>query len=120
MIIFPVVWFTLFISCWQDLYANVATTMFQVIGERATKVLSALAPSTLKIKVVAPQEQNIQCGSVHLVSDCSVFERVQVVFHRHNVCGSIWLRTLDPECFAALRSCAHSLCVSLPAYGHAP
>jgi len=47
--------------------------MFQVIGERVTKVLSALAPSTLKIKVVAPQEQNIQCGLVHLVSDCRVF-----------------------------------------------
>ena len=34
--------FPLFISCWQDLYANVVllvgTTMFQVIGERVTKV----------------------------------------------------------------------------------
>ena len=49
--------------------------------------------------------ESIQCGLVHLVSVRRVFERVQVVFHRHNVCGSIWLRNL--------------LCVLL-AYGHAP
>ena len=56
-IIFPVVLFSLFISCCQDLHANVVfsvgTTMFQGIGERMTKDLTALAPSTLKIKVVA-------------------------------------------------------------------
>merc|ERR1711998_186887 len=45
----------------RDLYANVVlsggTTMFQGIGERMTKELTALAPSTMKIKVVAPPER---------------------------------------------------------------
>ena len=31
--------------------------MFQGIGERMTKELTALAPSTMKIKVVAPPER---------------------------------------------------------------
>ena len=33
------------------------TTMFAGIGERMTKELTALAPSTMKIKVVAPPER---------------------------------------------------------------
>merc|ERR1711966_261569 len=45
----------------KDLYANIVlsggTTMYQGIGERMTKELSALAPSTMKIKVVAPPER---------------------------------------------------------------
>ncbi|CAE7938194.1 ACT1, partial [Symbiodinium necroappetens] len=45
----------------KDLYSNVVlsggTTMFQGIGERMTKELTALAPSTMKIKVVAPPER---------------------------------------------------------------
>merc|ERR1739846_301963 len=51
----------------KDLYANVVlsggTTMFAGIGERMTKELTALAPSTMKIKVVAPQSASTQCGS---------------------------------------------------------
>merc|ERR1712151_962055 len=42
----------------KDLYSNIVlsggTTMFQGIGERMTKELTALAPSTMKIKVVPP------------------------------------------------------------------
>merc|ERR1712066_420964 len=42
----------------RDLFSNVVlsggTTMFSGIGERMTKELTALAPSTMKIKVVAP------------------------------------------------------------------
>merc|ERR1719486_62421 len=45
----------------KDLYANVVlsggTTMFTGIGERMTKELTALAPSTMKVKVVAPPER---------------------------------------------------------------
>merc|ERR1711862_113292 len=45
----------------KDLYGNVVlsggTTMFPGIGERMTKELTALAPSTMKIKVVAPPER---------------------------------------------------------------
>merc|ERR1712178_519231 len=51
----------------KDLYANVVlsggTTMFAGIGERMTKELTALAPSTTKIKVVAPPERKYSCGS---------------------------------------------------------
>ena len=39
----------------KDLYANIVlsggSTMFQGIGERMTKELSALAPSTVRVKV---------------------------------------------------------------------
>ena len=63
--------FLLFISCFQDLHANVVllvgTTMFQGIGERMTKELTALAPSTLKIKVVAPPKRKY---SVWIGSSC--------------------------------------------------
>merc|ERR1711933_333697 len=45
----------------KDLYSNVVlsggTTMFQGMGERMTKELAALAPSTMRIKVVAPAER---------------------------------------------------------------
>merc|ERR1719159_2146714 len=45
----------------KDLYANVVlsggTTMFSGIGERMTKELTALAPSTMKIKVIAPPHE---------------------------------------------------------------
>ena len=45
----------------KDLYSNIVlsggTTMFAGIGERMTKELTALAPSTMKIKVVAPPER---------------------------------------------------------------
>jgi len=45
----------------KDMYANVVlsggTTMFPGIQERMTKELTALAPSTMRIKVVAPPER---------------------------------------------------------------
>lgn len=45
----------------KDLYANIVlsggTTMYPGIAERITKELTALAPSTMKIKVVAPPER---------------------------------------------------------------
>merc|ERR1711924_481436 len=51
----------------KDLYANVGlsggTMMFAGIGERMTKELTALAPSTMKIKVVAPPGGSTPCGS---------------------------------------------------------
>jgi actin beta/gamma 1 len=45
----------------KDLYANIVlsggTTMFPGIAERLTKEVTALAPATMKIKVVAPPER---------------------------------------------------------------
>merc|ERR1711957_392586 len=63
----------------KDLYANVVlfggTTMFAGIGERMTKELTALAPSTMKIKVVAPPERKYSVwigGSI--LSSLSTFQ----------------------------------------------
>merc|ERR1712124_175487 len=63
----------------KDLYANVVlsggTTMFGGIGERMTKELTALAPSTMKIKVVAPPERKYSVwigGSI--LSSLSTFQ----------------------------------------------
>ena len=45
----------------KDLYGNVVlsggTTMFNGIAERMQKELTALAPSTMKIKIIAPPER---------------------------------------------------------------
>ena len=45
----------------KDLYNNIVlsggTTMFPSIGERMSKEITALAPSAMKIKVVAPPER---------------------------------------------------------------
>jgi len=45
----------------KDLYGNIVmsggTTMFPGIPERLSKEVTALAPSTMKIKVVAPPER---------------------------------------------------------------
>ena len=44
----------------KDLYANIVlsggTTMFPGIADRVSKELTALAPSSMKLKVVAPPE----------------------------------------------------------------
>ena len=47
------------VTNWDDMQKLLSggTTMFQGIGERMTKELTALAPSTMKIKVVAPPER---------------------------------------------------------------
>merc|ERR1712019_145072 len=80
----------------KDLYSNVVlsggTTMFAGIGERMTKELTALAPSTMKIKVVAPPERKysvwIGGRSCH---PCQLFSR----------CGSRKVSTMN----LARRSC---------------
>jgi len=67
----------------KDLYANIVlsggTTMFPGIGERMTKELTALAPSTMKIKVVAPPERKYSVwigGSI--LSSLSTFQQMWV------------------------------------------
>merc|ERR1712070_1036289 len=67
----------------KDLYANVVlsggTTMFQGVGERMTKELTALAPSTMKIKVVAPPERKYSVwigGSI--LSSLSTFQQMWI------------------------------------------
>jgi len=67
----------------KDLYANIVlsggTTMFEGIGERMTKELTALAPSTMKIKVVAPPERKYSVwigGSI--LSSLSTFQQMWI------------------------------------------
>merc|ERR1712139_142446 len=67
----------------KDLYANVVlsgeTTMSTGIGERMTKELTALAPSTMKIKVVAPPERKYSVwigGSI--LSSLSTFQQMWI------------------------------------------
>merc|ERR1712100_291887 len=67
----------------RDLYANIVlsggTTMFQGIGERMTKELTALAPATMKIKVVAPPERRYSVwigGSI--LSSLSTFQQMWI------------------------------------------
>ena len=67
----------------KDLYANIVlsggTTMYPGIGERMTKELTALAPSTMKIKVVAPPERKYSVwigGSI--LSSLSTFQQMWI------------------------------------------
>jgi len=67
----------------KDLYANIVlsggTTMFPGIGERMTKELSSLAPSTMKIKVIAPPERKYSVwigGSI--LSSLSTFQQMWI------------------------------------------
>merc|ERR1711976_158014 len=52
----------------KDLYANTVmsggTTMYPGIADRMQKEITALAPSTIKIKIIAPPEGNTPYGSV--------------------------------------------------------
>jgi len=76
----------------KDLYSNVVlsggTTMFQGIGERVTKELTALAPSTMKIKVVAPPERKYSVwigGSI--LSSLSTFQQMWISKQEYDESG---------------------------------
>ncbi len=76
----------------KDLYANVVlsggTTMYQGIGERMTKELTALAPSTMKIKVVAPPERKYSVwigGSI--LSSLSTFQQMWISKNEYDESG---------------------------------
>ncbi len=67
----------------KDLYCNIVlsggTTMFPGIAERMTKELTALAPSTMKIKVVAPPERKYSVwigGSI--LASLSTFQQMWI------------------------------------------
>ncbi|CAD7967086.1 unnamed protein product [Amoebophrya sp. A120] len=76
----------------KDLYANVVlsggTTMYPGIGERMTKELTALAPSTMKIKVVAPPERKYSVwigGSI--LSSLSTFQQMWISKNEYDESG---------------------------------
>jgi actin-related protein len=76
----------------KDLYANVVlsggTTMFNGIGERMAKELTALAPSTMKIKVVAPPERKYSVwigGSI--LASLSTFQQMWITKQEYDESG---------------------------------
>jgi len=67
----------------KDLYANIVlsggTTMFSQIADRLTKEITSLAPSTMKIKVVAPPERKYSVwigGSI--LASLSTFQQMWI------------------------------------------
>ncbi|MBA0792770.1 hypothetical protein Gohar_017242, partial [Gossypium harknessii] len=69
----------------KDLYGNIVlsggTTMFPGIGDRMSKEITALSPSSMKIKVVAPPERKYSVwigGSV--LASLSTFQQVLSLF----------------------------------------
>merc|ERR1712224_989405 len=67
----------------KDLYANIVlsggTTMFPGIAERMTKELVSLAPSSMKVKIVAPPERKYSVwigGSI--LSSLSTFQTMWI------------------------------------------
>ena len=68
----------------KDLYGNIVlsggTTMFGGIGDRMSKEITALAPSSMKIKVVAPPERKYSVwigGSI--LASLSTFQQVNYI-----------------------------------------
>merc|ERR1719414_1151906 len=76
----------------KDLYANIVlsggTTMFQGIGERMQKEITALAPSTIKIKIIAPPERKYPVwigGSI--LASLSTFQQMWITKQEYDECG---------------------------------
>jgi actin-related protein len=76
----------------KDLYANIVlsggTTMFEGISERLTKEIVALAPSSMKIKVIAPPERKYSVwigGSI--LSSLSTFQTMWITKAEYDESG---------------------------------
>nr|AAK84834.1 actin [Elaeis oleifera] len=76
----------------KDLYGNVVlsggSTMFPGIADRMSKEISALAPSSMKIKVVAPPERKYSVwigGSI--LASLSTFQQMWISKEEYDECG---------------------------------
>jgi actin-related protein len=76
----------------KDLYSNVVlsggTTMYEGLPDRMTKELTALAPSTMKIKIVAPPERKYSVwigGSI--LSSLSTFQQMWITKEEYDEAG---------------------------------
>jgi len=107
----------------KDLYSNIVlsggTTMFPGIADRMTKEISALAPSSIKVKVVAPAERRYSVwfvlASCHTAYFCLPAScREFLCLHRHHApalarslcpiaryCSS---GSVDPSCLRSVPS----------------
>merc|ERR1711982_162893 len=76
----------------KDLYANTVmsggTTMYPGIADRMQKEITALAPSTIKIKIIAPQERkySVWIGGPILAS-LSTFQQMWISKQEYDECG---------------------------------
>lgn len=77
----------------KDLFSNIVlsggTTMFQGISERLNKEMTNLAPPTMKIKILAPQERKFLVwigGSI--LSSLSSFQNMWISKAEYNESGS--------------------------------
>merc|ERR1712121_531243 len=76
----------------KDLYANTVlsggTTMYPGIADRMQKETTALAPSTIKIKIIAPPERKYSVwigGSI--LSSLSTFQQMWISKQEYDECG---------------------------------
>jgi len=76
----------------REMYCNIVlsggTTMFEGIGERMTKEMTALAPATMKIKVLAPPERKYSVwigGSI--MSSLSTFQQMWITKSEYDESG---------------------------------
>jgi actin-related protein len=76
----------------RDLYANIVlsggSTMYPGLADRMQREVIALAPSSLKIKVIAPPERKYSVwigGSI--VSSLSTFQQMWISRQEYDECG---------------------------------
>ena len=76
----------------KDLYANSVmsggSTMFPGIADRMQKEITALAPSTIKIKIIAPPERKYSVwigGSI--LASLSTFQQMWITKQEYDECG---------------------------------
>jgi len=76
----------------KDLFANVVmsggTTMYPGIADRMQKEITILAPSTIKIKIIAPPERKYSVwigGSI--LSSLSTFQQMWITKQEYDECG---------------------------------
>merc|ERR1712037_157114 len=76
----------------KDLYANTVmsggTTMYPGIADRMQKEITALAPSTIKIKIIAPPERKYSVwigGSI--LASLSTFQQMWISKQEYDECG---------------------------------
>ena len=76
----------------KDLYANIVlsggTTMYAGIADRMSKEITALAPASMKIKIIAPPERKYSVwigGSI--LSSLSTFEEMWIKKEEYDESG---------------------------------
>ena len=76
----------------KDLYSNIVlsggTTTFEGIAERMEKEITALAPSTMKVKVIAPPERKYAVwigGSI--LASLATFPQMVITHEEYNEAG---------------------------------